>query len=76
MCNCINITEDDMRENHPDWNARLDWIILWNKDGKSSHKRMRVAMVKATLSKRTKPPLIVSTYCPFCGEKYPEEKVG
>ena len=28
---------------------------------------------KLDTKKRVKPPLVVATFCPFCGEKYPEK---
>ena len=66
MCNCIKITNDGLREKY---NSYVNTTISLT----GGPQMVVLATEKDDTTKRGKPITLVATYCPFCGEKYPEE---
>lgn len=71
MCNCIAMTDEKFVE--IDSNSKLDVPFVFNHKGIVSIRRVLVATVKRDEHSRKKASKIFATYCPFCGEKYPDD---
>jgi hypothetical protein len=72
MCDCIKMTNDGLKE-HPEWNTQVLVPITFSmKNGGLKADRLAVATEKLDDKKRQKPITLFASYCPFCGEKYPE----
>lgn len=65
MCNCIAEMNQKLAEGG--YNA----AILTNLFGPQ---KATVDTYKPDEKKRGKPPIVIASYCPFCGEKYAFEK--
>lgn len=65
MCECQNTTNEMLKK----YNAALQFSYF-------GEFRAFVQTIKLDEKKRGKRPLMLASYCPFCGEKYPaaEEK--
>lgn len=77
MCNCIEETNKILKEEHPEWNTELDIPFSWDKKGTLSADRVTISTMKIDPDRRPKnkkPARLFATYCPFCGEKYKDEK--
>jgi hypothetical protein len=72
MCDCITLTEEALvRE---DSNTKLGVSILISRSTGQSRTVVEIATYKRDPKKREKPLGMIPTYCPFCGEKYPESE--
>ena len=71
MCNCIEMTNKDLKENYPEYNTRIHVPIVFNFE-KQIYREPKALIVTEKLddSKRKKPIKLFATYCPFCGEMY------
>lgn len=65
MCNCINETNQQLED------AGYNAAILTNLFGPP---KATITTYKADEKKRGKPPIVIASYCPFCGAKYVFEK--
>lgn len=65
MCDCIKTTNAMLREH----NCHLVSTMF------SKPEVVVVETVKIDSKKRGKPPLVLASYCPFCGEKYSTQQV-
>ena len=74
MCDCIKETNEKLIENGI--NTQLDIPFVFTREGNAIEKtpRILIATCKADISKKEKAMKIRATYCPFCGEKYPDSK--
>lgn len=63
MCNCITEVNAKLAESNGEL-AITFWPMV----------RPLLETMKLDTRKRVKPPLVVATFCPFCGEKYAEGK--
>lgn len=70
MCNCIDMSVKALEEKKI--NTSLVIPITFRTDGKVSADRLTVGTEKRDFSKREKPVTIFASFCPFCGEKYPD----
>jgi len=71
MCDCIEMTNKDLKENHPEFNTRVHVPIVFNfKDGVCKESKAMIVTEKLDDKKRIKPIKLFASYCPFCGEKY------
>jgi hypothetical protein len=63
MCDCIQEADKALAE----YNTKIEvpWI---------GPQRPFVLTMKLNEKKRGKPQMMFCSYCPFCGEKYPETK--
>lgn len=61
-CNCISEVNAKLSES----NGEL-LMTFWPVS------RPLLETQKLDTKKRVRPPLVVPTFCPFCGEKYPEK---
>ena len=71
MCNCIEEVNEKIKATGR--NTQLDIPFVWDKTGRVSEGRVAIKTRKLDDSKREKPLPILPTYCPFCGEAYPDE---
>ncbi len=65
MCECISTVNEHLAKH----NAQL---LLPMFVVRGSTQRPFVETTKLDEKKRGKPPAMFATFCPFCGEKYPE----
>lgn len=65
MCDCITKVDELLAER----NGRL-YVTINLMNGKAYPK---LGVEKKETRSRTKPPLMIPTYCPFCGQRYEEE---
>jgi hypothetical protein len=72
MCRCIQLINDKLSEEYPEWNTELDIPITWGASGLDTSK-VAVATRKKDERLRIKPKKIFASFCPFCGEKYQKE---
>lgn len=63
MCDCIDRVDAKLMADH---GAHLDVNI--NLDGGPTTVAIRTRLIEQRRGQR--PPFIVATFCPFCGEKY------
>ena len=63
MCNCIS----DVNKMLAEHNAKLVLPMF-------GRQRPFIETAKKETSKRGKQPLMQASFCPFCGEKYPDEE--
>jgi len=68
MCDCIKEIGEQLKSMNN--NTKLQICMFW--DGKPS--RAMIATKKVESKLHGKPNNIVASYCPFCGEKYPDTK--
>lgn len=61
MCDCIARVDESMLSR----NAKI--MLPW-----FGPQRPFIETTKVDEKKRGKPPRLFATFCPFCGEKYPE----
>ena len=64
MCDCI----DKIDEHLAQFNTKVE-LPMWTASGKRTP---FVQTIKKDQKKRGKPRMIFASYCPFCGEKYPD----
>lgn len=69
MCDCIENVEKRLKAQDPPNNTMLLLNLL-------GPRRALVATCKRDDKKRQKPSYMMATFCPFCGEKYPERAKG
>jgi len=72
MCDCIGQTDHLLAGT----NTALDVQLLWRPMRKMMDLRTRIVTMKRNPQLRGakhKPLRLVATYCPFCGERYPED---
>jgi len=62
MCKCLDILD---RELEPQ-NGRMDRLFLLETSGT----RARILVKKRDPKSRKKPPEVMASFCPFCGEPY------
>ena len=69
MCKCLELTQEALKEH----NTRL--VTTMQFDPKRGKMRSLPQLMTEKLDKksRKKPITVVPTYCPICGEKYPEK---
>lgn len=74
MCNCIKDTNKVLEERG--LNTRLDIPIMFNRGNGNlgSSPQVLIKTKKADTTKREKPIKLFASYCPFCGEKYPDQQ--
>jgi hypothetical protein len=71
MCNCIKKINAELALNGS--NTMLDIPVTFV-NGKLRADRVTIVVAKVDTKKRGRPMMVFPTYCPFCGEKYPEIK--
>lgn len=64
MCDCIKTTNELLAKEH---NGELVVTLFGNPQ------RTSIEVQKLDSKKRVKPPRLIASYCPFCGEKYVKE---
>lgn len=67
MCNCHGRINAKLKEK----NARLVTGFHLAADSIMKSLPPIIALEKIDTSKRGKPPILIATYCPFCGERFP-----
>ena len=71
MCDCAKLIQDELEKNGS--NTMLDIPILFNfEKGTSRTDKVKIVTTKRDSRKREKAKSFFATFCPFCGEKYPE----
>lgn len=74
MCDCIEMTNKDLQENHIEFNTRIHIPIVFDfKNGLCKEPQAMIVTEKLDDKKRVKPIKLFASYCPFCGKKYKEE---
>ena len=68
MCDCIKKIDEKLAE----VNSNTKLKIVWSMSGAVD--RAMVVTEKADKSKRGEVSTVFASYCPFCGEKYPDSK--
>lgn len=69
MCECMK----ELNEQFAPTGLKLAQTLTL-KDGLLPNARVELEMIKQQGRKRSVKPNILASYCPFCGEKYPERK--
>lgn len=67
MCTCMTGINADLKEH----NARLATSFVMTRDRKGMDCLPIVQTEKLQSKSRVKPPIVLPTFCPFCGVKYP-----
>ena len=67
MCDCAKAVNERLEFS----NARIAYGFTFGKGGMGLAPPM-IELEKIDKSKRGKPPILLATCCPFCGERYPE----
>lgn len=62
MCDCVEQINTQLAEK----NGRLEMVIGFGNGALSSHLHIGVEKIN---KRGQRPPLVIPTYCPFCGEK-------
>lgn len=65
MCGCREMINLELEAK----NSRLAFGFTFGGDGMNLSPPM-IELEKIDKSKRGKPPILLVTYCPFCGERY------
>lgn len=75
MCDCIQFTREALLK-VPERNTRLKVPLTFphSDPTKLRADRLAVAVEKVDVKKRTAPMVILAQFCPFCGEKYPDDQ--
>jgi len=68
MCNCITVANKALREH----NTAIHLVDTINMKTGNFERRMSVPTARIDAKKRKRPMKVFATYCPMCGEKYPE----
>lgn len=70
MCNCIEEVSEKLKPH----GCGLDVPLIIPRDAKAPMPPAKVAVrtYRLDFNKRKTPALVVASFCPFCGEKYPE----
>jgi hypothetical protein len=66
MCTCIAQLTKTLREENTEFDFAHGWF------NKSLRTRLQIRTKKIDSSKRKPAMSVMTSYCPFCGEKYPE----
>jgi hypothetical protein len=71
MCNCIDRVQEALDKGNT--NTMLNIPTRFNlKTGEMANDRVLIGTVQRNSRKSGQPMDITPTYCPFCGEKYPD----
>lgn len=68
MCDCIGDVNAMLAEK----NGRLETVLGFGGGALSGH--LHIGVEKINKRDRTRPPLVIATYCPFCGERYADQE--
>ena len=66
MCDCIDRVDEKLRA---DYGSRLDLMLSLN--GAPATVAIHTSLIEKRKGARA--PFISAVFCPFCGEKYPEQ---
>lgn len=72
MCDCITLTKEALVRQGS--NTELGTSILINRSTGKARTVVEIATHKRDPKKREKPLGMVPTFCPFCGERYPDSE--
>jgi hypothetical protein len=71
MCDCIKLTNESLKNDHPELNTRVYVPVMMNmKTGLHTEPKAVILTEKLDDKVRKKPVKLFATYCPFCGAKY------
>ena len=80
MCNCISECEQNMKEHLSKTHEKIDhcmiistWLSTPRKVIMKANVGYQLTQKNGKVVEKEKEVSITSSYCPFCGEKYPEE---
>lgn len=75
MCDCIKKITESLQEKYP--GTAVGAMFLFDRETGKSRVTAAITMEDGPSQgrgkPRIKPPAIIPTYCPFCGQKYPDD---
>jgi hypothetical protein len=68
MCDCLSMVNRELAKH----NTHVDLVDTINMTTGKFEQRMAIPTARTNTRKRGSPMKVFATFCPMCGEKYPE----